>query len=173
MSTIQTLSRHASTEWRPDSGGSYSGRYCTERMEVLSTEAVMNRDSDDADSKETNLTVSLVYCDVVLAELQRKGIALPNPEDIRRNLLCHPDMTDLVKRICDDALDRFPRPSQVALELYQDPEIEDEHLTVYVRQYDYDDDILDVLDEVRLKFHEERATSSNWIHITTDFELPI
>ncbi len=166
MSTVQPVSRQYFGEWEQAYAGSYF-------VEVPTPSQLTSRDSENADSKDTDLTIALVYCDVMMTNLLGKGIALPNPEDIRRNLLCHADMTDLVKRICDDALDRFPKPSQVALELYKDPEIEDEHLTVYVRQYHYDDNILDVIDDVRLKFEEERASSSSRIHITTDFEPPI
>ncbi len=111
--------------------------------------------------------------ETLFAEMSPTGLCIPNFPKVKSYLFHHPDMIDLVQPICKAVLERFPPPSQVALELYQDPEIEDEHLTVYARQYDYDDDILDVIDEIRVRFREERATSSCWIHITTDFELPI
>ena len=112
-------------------------------------------------------------CDSTLEDLVQKGLRLAKSKEIKAYLLLYPDMIDIVRTIGEDVLKRFPRPSQVALELYQDPEIEDEHLTIYVRQYVYDDDILDVIDEIRLQFRESRATSSGWIHITTDFERPM
>ena len=112
-------------------------------------------------------------CEHVLDELLARGVFLPNTREVTNYLLIYPDMIDLLEPICAAVLDRFPPPSQVALELYQDPEIEDEHLTVYIRQCNYDDDILDAIDDIRLELQEARAASSCWIHITTDFEPPI
>jgi len=112
-------------------------------------------------------------CDTAMEGLVQKGLRLVKSKEIKAYLLLYPDMIDLVRAVGKAVLKRFPQPSQVALELYQDPEINDEHLAIYVRQYDYDEHILDAIDYIRSEFEEERASSSGRIHITTDFEPPV
>ncbi len=112
-------------------------------------------------------------CDKVLTELSDSGIVLPNWQNVRRYVLGHTDMIDLLEPVCREVLDRFPRPSQVALELFEDPESDDQYLTLYVRQQQYDEDILDVLDEVSRQFDYILCDTSGWLLITTDFQDPL
>ncbi|HUT04090.1 MAG TPA: hypothetical protein VM163_09395 [bacterium] len=111
--------------------------------------------------------------ETLFAEMSPTGLCIPNFPKVKSYLFHHPDMIDLVQPICKAVLDRFPKPSQVALELYQDPEIEDQYLTVYVRQEQYDEDILDELHEVSNHFDDILCDTSGWLLITTDFQDPL
>jgi len=116
----------------------------------------------------------LVYLsDVKLSNLNDAGVLVPAPAQVKAYLLDHPDMIGLTEQICLALLERFPKPSNVVLEVYEDPEMDDRHLTVYVRQPDYDDAILEILEQVSSQFQAELGASSGWVHITTDFEPPV
>ncbi|MBN2208368.1 MAG: hypothetical protein JW759_03640 [Candidatus Coatesbacteria bacterium] len=112
-------------------------------------------------------------CEAALLSVQMHGVLIPEPAEVRAYLVNYSDMVDLVERVCEATLARFPRPSQVALELYQDPEIEDEHLTIYVRQHHYDDLIIDAIREVSRQFDDALCGSSAWLLLTTDFQDPL
>jgi hypothetical protein len=101
------------------------------------------------------------------------GVFLPNIGEVAHYLLLCPDMIDLLEPVCEAALARFPCPSQVALELFKDPESDDQYLTVCVRQHEYDEDILDVLDEVSAPFDDVLCGTSGWLLVTTDFQDPL
>lgn len=59
----------------------------------------------------------------------------------------------------------FPN-SKITAELYNDPEIKDKHLVIYIRYSKYPDDIMNKIIEVRKKFS---FVDGQFVHITTDF----
>ena len=72
-----------------------------------------------------------------------------NLSKVRDYLLHHSDTADVVETICKAASERFEEHTQLSLEVYRDPEIRDEYLTLYVRQENYDDEqLFNTIDEV-------------------------
>lgn len=108
----------------------------------------------------------------VLNTLRGQGVRLGSPASIRHYLLQHPDMADLLALVGRAASDRFRGRAQLCLDLYQDPEVDDSCLTLYVRQEPYDIDILDQIEDVSRLFDAELATLSGRLLITTDFDAP-
>ena len=96
-----------------------------------------------------------------------------NPAEVRDYLASHPDMVELVERVCDDAVVRFGARGQVLLELYCDPEIDDEYLTVLVRQARYEKGLLQEFRELMAAHDAEVSRCSGWLIITTDFRPPV
>jgi len=101
-----------------------------------------------------------------------KRISIPRPAEVRDYLLRYPDMIDLLPYVCGIASERLGPDTQLSLEAYRGPEIRDEYLTLYVRQRDYDQSILDSIEEVSAECEGELAGRSGWILITTDFRAP-
>jgi hypothetical protein len=91
---------------------------------------------------------------------------------VRDYLLRYADMIDLVLSVCTSAREKFSAPTQLSLELYRDPEIEDEYLTLYVRQKNYEANILDTIENISAPFDAELSTKSGWLLATTDFSPP-
>jgi hypothetical protein len=59
------------------------------------------------------------------------------------------------------------------LELYRDPEIDDEYLTLYVRQRRYDaDKLLEEIEDLRAGSQAALRETSGWLLVTTDFRPP-
>ena len=94
------------------------------------------------------------------------------PGEVRQYLLKHPDMAGLVRSACDRARGRLHPQMQLLLELYRDPEIDDEYLTLYVRQSHYDEKVLQVIDQLNRESETEKAGKSGWLVISTDFRRP-
>lgn len=103
----------------------------------------------------------------------RKGIKIPNANEVRGYLLRHSDMTDVVVQLCDMASRRLGPGAQLSLEVYHDPEIEDEYLTLYVRQERYDQRILDAIEDLCQACERQLAGRSGWLLVTTDFASPM
>lgn len=104
--------------------------------------------------------------------LRSLNVVIPQPALVRDYLFCHPDMTRLLVPICDAARQRFGARAQLSLEVYRDPEIEDEYFTLYVRQKKYDEDVLRQIKEIRKYYAEILAGKTGWFLLTTDFQPP-
>lgn len=105
----------------------------------------------------------------VLRQLRQDWIRIPKPAGVRDYLIRYPDLTSILPFVCKIAREQVGIYSELSLELYRDPEIEDEYLTLYVRERQYDEDILDKIEDVRKRYEEMLMGRSGWLIVTTDF----
>ena len=108
----------------------------------------------------------------LLEHLKSDQIVIPNPEEVSDYLRQYPDIIDLVEFACDETRDRFVLPTQLSLELYRDPEIDDEYLTLYIRQKEYEKNIMDKIEEIQSTYIDEIADKTGYFLLTTDFQFP-
>jgi len=106
----------------------------------------------------------------LLSQLSAGDLVIDGPEEVARYLERYPDLVATVERVTRAAAQRFGDRAQLSLELYRDPEIQDEHLTLYVRQAAYDDDLLTILDQIAEEQRIDPSASSGWLQVTTDFQ---
>ncbi len=117
--------------------------------------------------KSSNLTSEI---EIALNQLFGKRIIISKPAQIRGYLLRYPDMVDLLVLVCETALEKFGISTYYSLELYRDPEIDDEYLTLYVRQENYSPNILNRIEAIMAEVASEFVGKSGWILVTTDFQ---
>jgi len=108
-----------------------------------------------------------------LSRIRSEGTVIPRPFDVRGYLVRYPEMLEVAPAVCRAAARRFGTEAQLSLELYRDPEIEDEYLTLYIRQEPYEDDVMKRIEATWDECAEVIAGSSGWILVTTDFEPPV
>ena len=108
----------------------------------------------------------------LLDHLKSDQIVIPKPEEVSDYLRQYPDIIDLVEFACEETRSRFLLPTQLSLELYRDPEIYDQYLTLYVRQNKYEKNIMDKIEEIRLIYCDELADKNGYFLLTTDFQFP-
>lgn len=108
----------------------------------------------------------------VLNQLRQDWIRIPNPPEVREYLLRYPDLANVLPFVCKIARERVGIHPKLYLEVYHDPEIEDEYLTLYVRQQHYDEEILDTIEDIRTQYEAYLARKSGWLLVTTDFRPP-
>lgn len=108
----------------------------------------------------------------VLNQLHQDWIKIPKPAGVRDYLLRYPDLTDILLFVCKVARERVGMYPELSLEVYHDPEIEDEYLTLYVRKQDYDENILDKIEDIRKQYEQNLIGRSGWLLVTTDFHPP-
>jgi hypothetical protein len=89
----------------------------------------------------------------------------------RKYLLQFTDLLDVTPKVIDVAKKYFPE-AQLVMDVYQDPEINDDHLVLYVRLNHYDKSVIERLRKARAEFRNYLANKKGWIHLTTDFRKP-
>ena len=107
-----------------------------------------------------------------LLSILSSRVDVRRPDEVRQYLLKHPDMMGLVHSACNSARGRLQPQTQLLLGLYRDPEIDDEYLTLYVRQSHYEENVLQVIDHLNRESATEKAGKSGWLVISTDFRSP-
>lgn len=100
------------------------------------------------------------------------GIAIPDRAPVRDYLMRYEAVTSLLPQMCKDALDEVDEETRLYLERYIDPEFDDTHLVLYLRQTNYRETILDTIDRIRARHRNLPALGYRWFHVTTDFMPP-
>ena len=73
---------------------------------------------------------------------------------------------------CEETRNRFSLSTQLSLELYRDPEIDDQYLTLYVRQKKYEKNIMDIIEEIQSIYIDKLVDKIGYFLFTTDFQFP-
>ncbi len=111
--------------------------------------------------------------ETVLTWAHSQHLLIRRPSEVREYLLDHRDMIVPLATACAATSQRFGAVAQLSLEVYRDPEIDDEYLTIYVRQGRYDDNILEVIESTWSEFEGTLVGRCGWILLTTDFGPPM
>ncbi|MDP2897306.1 MAG: hypothetical protein Q8Q12_12260 [bacterium] len=109
----------------------------------------------------------------MFSSLSSRGIRIPDVVEVRDYLLRYPEMTDVVALVCDLASEHFGAGTQLSLEVYHDPEMDDEYLTLHVRQQRYEQHIMKKIEDLWKACGPYLADTSGWLLLTTDFAPPI
>ena len=116
-----------------------------------------------ADEKTTTI-------DAFLARIANSA-RIARESRIREYLSLFPDIADVASYAVEAARRRFPN-AQLVLDVYQDPEIDDEYLVLYVRMPHYDDSVMERIAAAEAEYLDMLADKSGWIQLTTDFRTP-
>lgn len=98
------------------------------------------------------------------------GIEFPDVDAVVDYSVRNPGFYDVLLYASILTKEKFGEGSQISVELYRDPEFDDEYVSIYVRQDSYDDDILDQIEEVCDEYEEALTNTSGWLLVTTDFK---
>lgn len=118
------------------------------------------------DLGSVSLTRNVEGC---VKKIQGMGIHLKNIEGVHEYLLRFPGMIGATMRIAEVVLTHLP-DAQLALEVYQDPEIEDSHLVLYARFKEYDQTTMARIREARRECRRYLIARKGWFQLTTDFQ---
>ena len=106
------------------------------------------------------------------SELKKLGVRIPSLARVRDYLLNYSDITDILHPLCQSIRECFGCEAEISLEVYEDPEIEDEYLTLYIRTQEYSDAVIGKIRDLRKEFEEQLSRTDGWILVTTDFKNP-
>jgi len=116
---------------------------------------------------------------------QEPQVRVKNTKLVKRYLYKFNEIIDVVPEAVNAAKKHFPE-AQFVLDLYEDPEIDDRYLILYVRLWSYDESVMervriargelrsfiDRLNEAEKEFLHHLVDKRGWIQITTDFQKP-
>ena len=108
----------------------------------------------------------------IMNDLNVQGVLMSPASNVEKYLADHTDIELLIIDVCKRIRETFEPTSELALAVYEDPEIEDRYLTLYVRQATYDRDIIERIEAVCGEFQRQLETASGYLLVTTDFRRP-
>ena len=111
--------------------------------------------------------------EAALVQLGSKGVEIPHPSSLKDYLIAHPDISEVVMYATEIAKQHFDGNAQLSLEVYSDPEIDDNYVTLYVRQNEYDESVMKQIKEIRKAYESMLADKIGWFLVTTDFRTPV
>jgi len=100
-----------------------------------------------------------------------QGVRVRQQGEVYGYLLRFPDIIEAVKQAVLIAKDRL-QEAQLQLEVYRDPEGEDEHLVLYARFPVYDETVMERIRFARRQYRHLLRGKSGWLILTTDFHQP-
>ncbi len=107
--------------------------------------------------------------DCILKEFQGMGIRINKPDELHEYLFSFPEIVDVMIDIVMTAYRELPKAG-FTLQVYRDPEVDDQHLVLFARFQSYDEFTMEKIKEVRKAFRERLAGKKGWILLTTDFQ---
>jgi predicted RNase H-like HicB family nuclease len=122
------------------------------------------------DQRTRNLwDFDVIEIDSLLSDPILSRIEIPEPGKVFSYLLAHSDMINFVELVSKLTVKRFGIGTRFSLEVYEDPEIEDKYLTLYIRQEHYDNRIIHEIKSIQSEYIKELSKLSGWFIITADF----
>jgi hypothetical protein len=97
-------------------------------------------------------------------------VELPNWSEVAEYLTKHPDLDPVVPVVCDKVRKAMGPAVALSLELYNDPELDDRFLVLYVRQENYPKDFLTRVEAAREPTFDLLENATGHLHVTTDFK---
>lgn len=104
--------------------------------------------------------------------IQYTGLEIYKPDEVVDYLLRYRGIYDATLFACLLTAETFPRDRQISIELYHDPEVSDEYISIYIRQNKYDPDIIEKIDAICREYEPALEGQNGWILVTTDFSPP-
>ncbi|MDN7024020.1 hypothetical protein FGU65_03790 [Methanoculleus sp. FWC-SCC1] len=144
----------------------YLGYTCVKFCEMFGENIDLTDYSGESTYLSTDIEQSLLHLHEYL------GFEFPNPGSVVNYLRQNPGIYDAVLYACMLAEEAFGQRAQITLDVYSDPEIEDEYLTIYIRQHTYDTDIMEQIDVICGEYEAALGDQPGWIVVTTDFRPP-
>ncbi len=105
-----------------------------------------------------------------LERVQAMGISVSDAEGVREYLLRFPDMVQATVQVCEIVRREIP-DAHLSLEVYRDPEIDDEHLILYARFRNYDKTVLQKIEGAESECEQHLVGKKGWLLVTTDFRV--
>ncbi len=117
-------------------------------------------------------TASEIDPAALLQQLTPNKVQVPKRDEVLAYMVKFPQLGELVPAICARVRKTFGSQVELSLELYRDPEIEDRYLTLYIRQVEYNPNIMERIEGVSRLFDRGLEKVPGSFLITTDFCPP-
>jgi hypothetical protein len=103
------------------------------------------------------------------APLVQMGVTSGNWNAVRRYTKAHPSIIPLLPDVSQRVRGEFGSETELALDEYRDPEIDDRYLTLCLRLPNYELDTMDRIERVNQSFENRIKPNTGYLLVTTDF----
>jgi len=111
--------------------------------------------------------------DMLVGGVLKNGIRIPEVPKVKNYLSNFPELIEILPLVCKLAKKKFPPDkAQLSLEVTKDFSGDTEFLILYVRQEQYDENIMEILDDIRSTYGEKLIGKNGWLLVTTDYCPP-
>lgn len=131
-----------------------------------------NQDSTLSSYPDDNTHFSPDIEQSLLSLQENLGFIFPNPGEVASYLRHNIGLYDVVLYACMLTEEEFANTAQITLDVYFDPETDDEYLTICIRQSHYDEDIMDKIDSICSRYEPDLDCCKGWFVVTTEFRTP-
>ena len=100
--------------------------------------------------------------------LLESNVEINNRTHIKNYLSLFSDLIDLIPIAVSVAQKHFPE-AHVVIDVYEDPEIDDSYIVLYIRLSHYDESFIERLAEAESEILPLLVNKRGWIQLTTDF----
>lgn len=107
-----------------------------------------------------------------LADLQKNNVIIKNYGDVSGYLSLYPKLISILSPVCETAKQVLDPSTELSLEIYFDPEIKEQYLTLYARQSSYEKNLLDKINSLNEQYEKELSDVEGYLLITTDYQPP-
>ena len=97
-------------------------------------------------------------------------VKIQSPSEVSQYLLENPGLIFWVEKICKETALEFRDYARLFLEVYKDPEINFQYLTLLIRQQEYHDGFLEKIEGFRQQYEDNLSNINGTLLITTDFQ---
>lgn len=97
------------------------------------------------------------------------GIAVPHPAAVQGYVRSHADMVESLLALARAAAVRLGSEARLSMEPYQDPELDDQYLTLYVSASERDRALLASIDQLNEEHEHLLANTSGWLVVAASF----
>jgi len=149
---------------------SYLSNSDTPRYEVINLEPEYDSTQEEA-SSSTGGTISGPI-EGILRHFRFLNATVISPFKVRDYLYRYPELVELLEYVVQKVYDHFNSDIQLSLEMYHDKETLYESLILYIRQYEYSENIMNVIKEIRRGYRQKFPKNVGNFLLTTDFHLP-
>lgn len=104
-----------------------------------------------------------------LRSLTATGVISENWASVRAYLRRHRNLSSLLPKIINGVRNEFGPGADLSLDVYRDPEIDDQYLTLRVSLPRYGPDTMNRIEAVSRRFERHIRPSSGYLLLTTDF----
>ena len=108
----------------------------------------------------------------MLDQLRTWNVLIPDRNDVTRYLTKFPGTGDVLPAMSAEARRAFGQGVELSLEVYHDPEIVDEYLSLYVRKDRYQPGFIDEVLAINRRFDDVLETATGYLHLTSDYHRP-
>ena len=136
-------------------------------LKITTGSACLDLFSDDV-RYPFGLTTSMAVEQQIYSLQKYLGFKIENQKAVIQYILKNANINLVLMDALHAVADAFAG-SESTLTLYQDPELNDEYLTIYVRMHQYPEHMFEKIDALLPRYQEKFTLTPGWLVITTDF----